>query len=110
MRTNKMLSCKGNLTLMSSTKVWMIILSITLLYPAFYCIHGVLVTLDTINPRSHEGNLIIGIMWMYSSIVWIPYFLILGFNWKKLSNAFKLFCSFSSIVIFGCVIYSLTTS
>ncbi len=95
---------------MISAKVWMIILSFILLFPTYYCLQGIWVTLDTANTRSHEGNLVIGLMWLYSAVVWIPYILILGYNWKTLSNNFKLTCSLSTFVIFTCFIYSLAVS
>lgn len=91
---------------MASVKVWLVILSIILIYPAYYCVQGVLVTLDTANSRSNEGNILIGLMWIYSSVIWVPYFIITGQNRKKLTTTFKLICSLSSSVIFGCVVYS----
>lgn len=104
------LSCKWRLIQMISAKVWMVILSFILLFPSYYCLQGIWVTLDTANSRSHEGNLVIGLMWLYSAAVWIPYILILGYNWKKLSRSFKLTCSLSTVVIFASFIYSLAVS
>jgi len=90
-----------------NSKIWLIVLSLILLFPTFFCVSGIVTSLDLENPRRHEGLIVVGVMFMYSFFIWIPFLVTLIKSWGKHKVGFNLLVSTPFLIMLGCFLYSL---
>ena len=80
-------------------------LSVLMLIPCYISITGIQVFFDSKNPVNYEGLEVVAYMVLYSTILWLPYFLVLLVFRKKVNRKAAALSSLPFVFIFGVAVW-----
>jgi len=63
-----------------------IILALIMCLPVYVAISGFIAFLDKSNPVYYEGLHVIGYMFIFSSVIWVPYLILNASKWRRINS------------------------